>query len=244
MTNNFELLRPLVAEKLPADREHYNGYFLYIQLLARQSDDPMINGVKDPAYHGNMHSRALHDYFVYSLEQYDRLCPEWKDMCDNYNVRAYIRLNRRSDAGMAKEMERKLFEQRMKNTKYDENGNLSTVANAMWQKPQKLLASAAGVCNVEPKETLTWIVDLDKEYLPYEKDIRTMVAQCNSAYSNENMFTVPTKSAKHLLAHPFNQQMFYDLWRKHPELSKMKMLDIHKDNPTILYVNVKEKENV
>ena len=240
MTNNFELLRPLVVERLPQDRAHYNGYFLYVQLLARQSDDPMVNGQKDPAYHGNMHSRSLHDYFVYSVDQYDKLCSEWKELCDQHNVRAYMRLNRRSDAGMAREMERKLFEQRMKNTKYDSDGNLMTVPNAMWQKPQKLMASAAGLCNVEPKETLTWIVDLDKEYLPYEDKVRSMVAQCESAYSNENMFTVPTKSAKHLLAHPFNLQRFGQLWAKDPELSKLKMLDVHKDNPTVLYVNVKE----
>lgn len=241
MTNNFELLRPLIAERLPADRAHYNGYFLYVQLLARQSDDPMINGQKDPQYHGNMHSRSLHDYFVYSLEQYDRLCSEWKDLCDTYNVRAYIRLNRRSDAGMAREMERKLFEQRMKNMKYDENGNLTAVPNAMWQKPQKLIASAAGLANVEPKTTESWIVDLDAEYLPFEDEIRAVIAACESSYSNEQMFAVPTKSGKHLLAHPFNLQKFGELWGKHPTLCKMKKLDVHKDNPTVLYVNVKEK---
>lgn len=241
MTNNFELLRPLVAIKLPEDRAHYNGYFLYVQLLARQSDDPMVNGQKDPAYHGNMHSRSLHDYFVYSLEQYDSLCPEWKDLCDKYNVRAYIRLNRRSDAGMARELERKLFEQRMKNTHYDEVGNLVTVNGAMWQKPQKLLASAAGLCNVESKETTLWLLDLDKEYLPYEPIIHELVKQCESTAPNDNLFVVPTKSGKHLLAHPFNQSKFSELWNKHPDLCKVKKCDIHKDNPTVLYVNVKEK---
>lgn len=65
MVNNFETIKNLLKfDKL--------GDCYYLQLLRRQSDDPMIGGMPDPNYHGNMHSRSIKDYFIPSLEYFEQ----------------------------------------------------------------------------------------------------------------------------------------------------------------------------
>jgi hypothetical protein len=51
-------------------------------------------------------------------------------------------------------------------------------------------------------------------------------------------FVVPTKSGKHFIVSPFNKQMFGVFWEKFTKEKNLdlKQMDIHKDNPTILYV--------
>ena len=61
MVDNFAQIRSLL--KFDNDGDCY-----YVQLLRRQSDDPMKDGMPDPNYHGNMHSRSLKDYLIPSIE--------------------------------------------------------------------------------------------------------------------------------------------------------------------------------
>ena len=49
----------------------------------------------------------------------------------------------------------------------------------------------------------------------------------------DEMLVVPTKSGKHIICKPFNKQTFAELWKN---FSTIKQMDIHPDNPTILYV--------
>lgn len=110
-------------------------------------------------------------------------------------------------------------------------------------------------------------MDLDKEYLPYEREIIDMICECEphkqqiqkeielshgsaclgiiygksdeetkKKYIARNFFIVPTKNGKHIVCKPFNKMTFQQLWEKSENLKNMKMLDVHKDNPTILYV--------
>ena len=54
----------------------------------------------------------------------------------------------------------------------------------------------------------------------------------------KEFFIVPTKSGKHIICKPFNKQMFGVAWEKFTKEHglSLKQMDIHKDNPTILYV--------
>ena len=66
MVNNFDQIRSLL-------KFENEGDCYYVQLLRRQSDDPHTNGVADPRYHGNMHSRSIKDYLIPSLEYFDKV---------------------------------------------------------------------------------------------------------------------------------------------------------------------------
>ena len=71
--DNFDLIRKILKFENPGD-------CYYLQLLRRQSDDPMIDGNPDPNYHGNMHSRSLKDYLIPSIEYLDRKEEEIKQL--------------------------------------------------------------------------------------------------------------------------------------------------------------------
>ena len=239
MVDNFELIKEYMAKQQLGWEE---GDCYYVQLLRRQADDPLKNGVKDPKYHGNMHSRSIKDYLIKNIDHLDKVKDDIKMLCDMFNVRAYIRLNKRNYKHIALEMMMHIAEQ--------------CKSGETFSSPFHLVTSACGtVCQAGKDKT--WIVDMDKEYLPYENDVMEMILDCQpydkkiAAYMDLSLskeearnkvksefFVVPTKSGKHFVVSPFNKQMFGVLWEKFTKEKNLdlKQMDIHKDNPTILYV--------
>lgn len=253
MVDNFKLIRDYIEKKIIGSGTWKEGDCFYVQLLRRQSDDPLIDGKKDKKYHGNMHSRSIKDYLIKSLQHLDDVEEDIKILCKEFNVRAYIRLNKRNYKNIALEMMKHIAEQ--------------CASGETYSSPFHLVSSACGLTCQAGKEK-TWLVDLDKEYLPYEKDIIDMICQCmpiskeiqeiydktneeihnsvnpcgvsmeevKNKYIQDNFFIVPTKSGKHIICKPFNKMTFQQLWDKSENLKNIKMLDVHKDNPVILFV--------
>ena len=276
MVDNFKLIRGYIEKKIINSGTWKEGDCFYVQLLRRQADDPLINGQKDKKYHGNMHSRSIKDYLIKDLEHLDDVEEDIKTFCKEFNVRAYIRLNKRSYKKITTKMLKHIAEQ--------------IDSGETYASPYHLVASACGMANCAGKNK-TWIVDLDKEYLPYEKDIIDMICQCmpiskeiqeiydktnehihnffgnpcgvaleeiKKQYVKDNIFIVPTKSGKHIICKPFNRDTFsrvpkekdikkakkegkepkYGLWEQFCKSKgiELKCMDIHKDNPVILYV--------
>lgn len=229
MVDNFKIIEEYIAKQTLTWKE---GDCYYVQLLRRQADDPMIGGVKDKKYHGNMHSRSIKDYLIRSVDHLEDVKQQIIEFCKLENVRAYIRLNKRNYKNIALEMLKHIAEQ--------------AASGETFSSPFHLVSSACGQC-CQAGDDKTWIVDLDKEYLPYEAEIIDIICQCQphnkrieecgdkAKYIKENFFIVPTKSGKHIVCKPFNKQMFGEFWAT-SSMKDMKVLDIHKDNPTILYV--------
>lgn len=214
MVDNFEHIKSLL--KFENDDDCY-----YVQLLRRQSDDPMTDGQKDPKYHGNMHSRSIKDYFIRSVEHLDEVKDDIIKLCEMFNVRAYIRLNKRRYKNIALAMLKHIAEQASSGETYS--------------SPFHMVASAAGKAN-SAGDDKTWIVDVDAEYVPYVDRIKTIIEQCEPFDRLKVVDTVQTKSGLHIVTKPFNVQTFTSLWDSDTDLSTMRRIDIHKDNPTILYV--------
>jgi hypothetical protein len=216
MVDNFDLIRAWMLDK---QLDWKDGDCYYVQLLRRQSDDPMTNGVPDPNYHGNMHSRSIKDYFIPSIEYFDRKRDEIKKLCDTFNVRAYIRLNKRNYQQMAFNTAKHIMEQ--------------ACSGQTFNSPFTMIASAAGTANAAGKDK-TWICDLDEEYVPYTKNIKDMICSCEphasnvkwfilvplnkihedalEYYQNREFFTVPTKHGIHIVCKPFNTADFKQKW--------------------------------
>jgi len=217
MTDNFEQIRGILKFDLP---EH----FYYVQLLKRQSDDPLVDGKKDPAYHGNMHSRSLKNYYFRDLKTFDAKRAEIIKYCDANNVRAYIRLNRRSNKAVDMEMYEHIY---------------SCLKNGTFKSPEYLLASACGKVNSEPKATRSWLIDVDAEYMPYLKDIKEAANIARSSYSGTAVLhEIPSKHGMHLITHPFNKQDYMYYWKAFTSGAAdipREPAAVHQDNPTILY---------
>lgn len=260
MVDNFELIEKYMAKQALNWKE---GDCYYVQLLRRNADDPMIGGVKDKKYHGNMHSRSIKDYLIKSVDHLEDVKQQIIEFCKLENVRAYIRLNKRNYKNIALQMMKHIAEQ--------------AASGENFSSPFHLVSSACGLC-CQAGDDKTWIVDLDKEYLPYETEIIDMICQCmpisaklqelqeetgasyeeiKQKYVAENFLIVPTKSGKHIVCKPFNRDTFshvpnadaiakakkegnepkIGLWEKFCKSRgiELKCMDIHKDNPTLIY---------
>lgn len=216
--DNFDLIRKILKFENPGD-------CYYLQLLRRQSDDPMIDGNPDPNYHGNMHSRSLKDYLIPSIEYLDRKEEEIKQFCNQFNVRAYIRLNKRTYNSISMAMLKHIVEQ--------------LTSGQSFNSPYSLVASAAGNANAAGKSK-TWILDLDEEYLPFKNEIYKIIFQCQpydtiykewtskwsftdgpnypdtllKKFIEGNFTEIPTKHGIHIIARPFNTKELSDRWYK------------------------------
>lgn len=161
--------------------------------------------------------------FIYSLDQYRDMEQRIIDIANMHNARAYIRVNRRNTEKMA-------LETLVKVSKLILSKDYKSVKNAY--------LSAAGENSSEPVKR--WVVDID---LPpdnfsnsmhlgnvIEQTINGLHVECNRNSKQgvyKILLSVPTKNGYHLITNPFNLQKFRTLI-SHP-------IDIHKDNPTILY---------
>lgn len=251
MVDNFDKIREYMERQLPDWKE---GDCYYVQLLRRQSDDPMTDGQKDPKYHGNMHSRSIKDYLVKSIEHLNELEDDIKLLCKTFNVRAYVRLNKRNYKQIAMQMMKQIAEQ--------------AVSGDSFSSPFKVVSSAAGLSNCAGKNK-TWLLDIDKEYVEHRQEIINMILECEPYKSRiaecvetwcglhdevdaleidswkkaivsnmivKEFFVLPTKNGEHVVCKPFNIKQFEELWNK-SSMKDMKIFDLHKDNPVLLFVS-------
>jgi hypothetical protein len=181
--------------------------FYFLQILKRRKDNPDLG--KDMVH--------IADYYIYNLEQFDGLKQRIIDQCNSENARAYFRLNVR-DA-------RKVAMQVLKRTvDYIVSENYRAVKNAF--------ASCTGEYHSDPDKT--WIVDVDWKDVPQGKDpdlyLNKIIAKIQELVfetgKDDTIYTLVTKNGIHVISRPFNLKKFRDVYSQ---------IDVHKDNPTILY---------
>lgn len=82
MVNNIERLR----NTLKFDKF---GEFYYISIMQRNKD-----GVKVVSSHDS--ARRIRTFYVFSIEEFDKITPFIMEICDKMNARAYIEMNRKN----------------------------------------------------------------------------------------------------------------------------------------------------
>jgi len=180
--------------------------FYFLQILKRRKDNPDLG--KDMIH--------IADYYIYSLEQFDSIKQRIIDQCDAENARAYFRLNRRDAKKVAMQVLKITVDHIM-------SENYRAVKNAF--------ASCAGRFHSDPDKT--WIVDIDNisidtfNHSEEQHKMRELILDLQRETENESMMKfIPTKGGVHIITRPFNLNKFKS---QYPEI------DVHKDNPTILY---------
>ncbi len=182
------------------------GEFLFVQIIQRSKDVSTLGA----------NNRTVKFYCIDSIEQLSKFKPEIVQLCESMKVRAYIHYTPRNYESVHVEMISELVS-RLKSKQ--SNRGL-----------KKTFPTACGISYV--KEKKTWVVDIDDIDLLDEDDM-TYVSEI--IYSINKMeppggkikALVPTKSGCHLITTPFNVSVFSKLYPN---------IDIHKNNPTILYV--------
>lgn len=158
----------------------------------------------------------IKNYTIFSIEDLQKYESEIKTLCANNNARAYIWVNPRS----YKLFQINLLKQAAESI---ENNNCSTYR----------LVDKAIVNSRSSKYDRILLLDIDcksRELVDVYKDI---ICKCNCA-GNCEYDLLETVNGYHLLSHRFNVTKFNYL----VELNRLQFVDIHKDNPTLLYYEV------
>jgi mRNA-degrading endonuclease HigB of HigAB toxin-antitoxin module len=194
-----------------------NNIELIKDLLEFRTDDDfyMVQIIKRKKEHPELGSNnhMVKAYYISSVEELDKHFPEMVVLADFHRARVMINLNRRSFEKIAFQNLKKLSDQ---------------IMNKEYRSAKKAYNTVAGQFNNEKDKK--WIIDIDT------KDMGTVAAVSDGIMdiytkmdTNGKIHAViPTKNGYHVIVSPFNVMWF------NTDLGYLN-LDLHKDNPTIIY---------
>lgn len=215
MTDNFALIKDFIQSQWAGQFDSFTDVFYTIEIIERAKDN------------ANIRSHKFKTYYIKNMEDFDKYENEIKLLCDTLQMRAYISINHKS-------------------IKHVTLNTMAEYANRIAQdnfdKPYSIFDSCAAKY-VERSEQL-WIIDVDKEDADWysvngvctvdqlTKYYIDMVEDCEP--KKKIVAVIPTKTGKHIIAHPFNTVQFAN------KACRCKAIEglIKKNNNTLLYENI------
>ena len=188
---------------------HNPNEFYFLQIIQRKKDG-------NEELHARNGYRLIRSYYIYSLEEFDSLESRIKELCESNNARAYINLNVRNAQEVALECIRKYADLVA--------GNCAFQGNNIWD-------STCGSTRARGYKSL-WVVDVDCKEETYLNKVIEIIRQCRHN-DNFTLYIVPTLNGYHILCNGFDAKQFKDFLKD----IGLDSIDIHKDNPTLLYYN-------
>ena len=202
MIDNIKIIKTLLNFEKEGD-----FYMLYV--FKRKKDQP--EGERD----NHQSVRTIKTYCVDSVEYLEKRYDEIKQLCEIFNARAYIHVQKQNHSDVSLDMMVSLAE-RIKNGVKNQKG---------------LFDSVVGQIRTNEKR---WVIDIDnvsidgfshdKYYISMREYINELQLE---AGKEQGMTFIKTKSGFHIITQPFNVMKFKE---KYPDV------DIQKKNPTVLYI--------
>lgn len=196
--DNFELIKSLLSF-------NSSDEFYMIQILQRGKDQQNAKSSSEV--------RVIKTYFINSFDYLDNRKEEIIKLCEIFNARAYINLNKKNFKQIS-----------MKGLELMSH----LIVHEEYHKFRTLFESAcgqSGACDGNK----TWIIDIDSKNEKFITEIEDIVNQCEPLNKKKIINKIPTVNGYHLITTPFNKQKFKDLYNNN--------IDIHDNNPTLLYFN-------
>jgi len=191
-TNNFDIILPLL-------KFESEDHFYYLQILQRKKENEKLGS----------NSRVIRNYYIKSEKYLLDRKSEIIDLCNTFNARAMLRLNRRSFEKVA----------------YKAIQNIAnSMANREFSFCGKSYDRAVGNGHIE-NESL-WILDID-EVSRKTNDMMLFIERECEPFGVKYICTIPSKNGFHLITTPFNLKEFKTIYTD---------IEVHKDNPTNLYI--------
>lgn len=193
MVDVLDKIKPLLSFRSKDD-------FYYLQIIKRKKENPDIGS----------NSEVIKNYYIHNVGYLEKKYKEIKMLCDTFNARAMLRLNRRS----------------FKSVAFKTLQNVSNyVVGENYLYVKKSYDKACGDGNSETKKT--WIIDIDGEINDLFLDEMTKIINNSSPQGEKSVILLPTLNGFHLVVNPFDLRFFRE---KYPDI------EIHKDNPINLYI--------
>lgn len=176
MVDNIELIRKI----LKFDKF---GEFYYISIMQRNKD-----GVKVASSHDNC--RRIRTFYVFSLEEFDKIIPFIKEICDKINARCYIELNRKNIFQCQLECIKRLVECIEHGTTKSRTIMDSVVAGA-------------------PSRDKLWMIDADG----YKPNNTTSIIEYIKENRGVYFITIPTVNGCHIITSRFDPRFFNESFK-------------------------------
>jgi len=157
----------------------------------------------------NNNNRLIKAYYIYSIEQLDKYKLEIVELCKLFNARAGISLNRKNSKTSALEM-LSLLALNIKNGYYNQLGGIYNSVCGQYQ----------------PIKDKCWILDIDNKDGVYTINLVTYINKLEPI-GDKIIADIPTKNGHHLIVKPFNCSDFNKVYSD---------IEVHKNNPTVLYI--------
>ncbi len=192
MIDNINLIKPLLNF---TDEDK----FYFLQILKRKKDDA-----------NNKSSSLIKAYYICSEEYLTYKFEEIKTICDTFNARAYIDLNRRS----YKKVLLRTMSYIAQCIELDQNMPVEIIHNRVIGKQHD-------------EENKSWILDIDE---PIDFKVNDLIKHITllRPEGNKSKAIIPIKNGVHIICNPFDLN---NLDKKYQG-----KFDIHKNNPTLLYI--------
>lgn len=185
--------------------------FYFLQIVHREKDGNMPYKSDK-----NINWQIIKTYYISSPEELDDNIEEIKTICQMFNARAYINLNKKSwkqISLMILKILTDIIEKVNNNLNvYDDMDNL--IYSACYQ---------TGACDNKS----TWVIDADNKSIIELNIIKNAIEQCDIHNKNKIIATIKTLNGYHIITKPFDRLKFYNLYNKH--------IDILNNRSTLLY---------
>lgn len=195
MINNFETIKNHLI--FPNERSFY-----FIQILKRKKENPEMKS----------YSLPIESFYIFSVEQFERVMPHIIEKCEQNRARAYIKMNTLDANSVGLEAISVL-------TQELRQGN--------WKSLSKAFNSACGICGKQDGTEKLYLVDVDEKEYNTVMGIENFINSLNPTDNkNKIKMIVPTKNGWHLLSTGFDMQTFKQTYSN---------VDVHKDGIVLLY---------
>ena len=189
--DNFDLIKKHIHTSNESE-------FYMLQIMRRTKDQK--------GYNGKRKQSVVKSYFISSPEYLDAKRDEIISLCEMFNARAYINLNKKS----YKQVSLKALEILAGKIAHEDYTIKTLFESACGQ---------TGACD----SLKTWLVDFDSKDLDKLERLKNIIDSVEPNGVDKIIETVPTRHGYHLITRPFNKVEFNELYNEN--------LDIHNNNP-------------
>ena len=168
--------------------------------------------------------RTIKNFYIYSKEEFLNKKDYIIDLCNTYKARAYFWINPRNSQKIALEC--------IKSYADLVNQRDCSKGYKIWDKK----------CGSNPSSDYDhwWIVDIDSKDINYVTKIIDLINQCRAKDLRRVQEIITTANGCHLLTIGFDVHHFKQLLI----INHLGDIDIHKDNPTLLYYAEDGRKNM
>ena len=196
----------------------------YFKLLKNKEDFYYIQVIQRKKDGHKKSERIVKNFYVYNEEDFLKKKDHIISLCEQYNARAYFWINPRNARKIALECIKSYADLV---TQKD-----CTKGFKVWDKK----------CGANPSSNYDrrWIVDVDTKDQETITKIYNMINSCRGKEEVKVVDMIQTFNGCHLITMGFDLHHFKQLCK----IEHIEDIDVHKDNPTLLYYAKNEREDM